>query len=282
MILRVYGDESYAKTAEVFCGFMATPDEWSKFSRRWKSVLKDFSAPYFHFREFVDKENKWKIPNNPYLNWGDKKRDRFLIELAIVLSESPVPVGGILNVKEFDSSGMGAEFKQDELLIGMFYIHFSQQLNAHWPGFGGQVLFVFDETTNNEWVAALNSVHQKAKVFEPRIGDLSFEDDQRCPPLQAADLYAYISRQNTEKYYEQGRTPQKKRILDWIISKNQKPKFKKEHTQDWWEKLVRIVLEDRKKKKALWTKQGEPNKPYLPELHFEPEKHGYTLINVHE
>jgi predicted Holliday junction resolvase-like endonuclease len=80
----------------------------------------------------------------------------------------------------------------------------------------------------------------------------------------------------------QGRTKQLKRTLDWIISKNQTPKFKKEHSQEWWEKLVRIVLADRKKKRALWAKQGESNKPYLPERDFEPEKHGYRLIDVYE
>jgi hypothetical protein len=204
VILRVYGDESYAKTAEVLCGFIATSDEWTRFSRRWKTVLNDFSAPYFHFREFVDKSDKWKIPNNPYLNWNDKKRDSFLIELAIVLSESPVPLGGILNVVEFHSNLREKEFDPKELLIAQFYVHFSQRLNSYWPGFSGKVLFVFDETNNDGWKAALRKVHNKALGFESRIGGLAFEEDARCPPLQAADLYAYISRQNTEKYYAQG------------------------------------------------------------------------------
>jgi hypothetical protein len=281
VILRVYADESYAETAEVLCGFMAASHEWAKFSIRWKSVLRDFAAPYFHFREFVDKNNKWKIPNNPYLSWDDKKRDRFLIELAIVISEALVPVGGILNVEEFNSREMEKEFDAKELLIGMLYVHFSQQLNSHWPGFDGKVLFVFDETTkdrDDNWTARVSKVHYKACDFEPRIGGLAFEDDLRCPPLQAADLYAYISRQNTEKYYDQGRKKQLKRHLDWIISKNYSPKYKKEHSQEWWERLVRIVLADRKRKKAIWAKQGEPKKPYLPERDFEPEKYGYTLI----
>jgi hypothetical protein len=282
VILRVYADESYTKKEEVLCGFIASPDEWAKFSLRWKAVLNDFSAPYFHFREFVDKKGDWN-PNNPYLSWNAEKRDSFLNELAIVLSESPVPVGGILNVVEFHANQMEAEFNPKELLLAQLYVSFSKQLNAHWPGFCGQVLFVFDETKNDDWAAAVNKVHEKAREREPRIAGLAFEDDLRCPPLQAADLYAYISRQNTERYYNQGRTRQMKRTLDWIISKNHSPKFKKTFTQAQWVKLVRIVLADRKKKRSLWAKRGETNKPYLPELHFdEPEKHGYRRIDVYE
>lgn len=199
VILHVYADESYTGTAEVFSGWMESPDYWAKFERRWKSILNDFKAPYFHFREFADKEDKWKIKGNPYLTWSDKKRDKFLYELAIALSESAVPIGGTINVKKAKEI---ADEDRMELLIVQFYVHFSQQLESHWPGFNGQVLFIFDETDNSDWISMVNKVHKKAQSLEPRIGGLAFESDIRCPPLQAADLYAYAGRQNSERYYQ--------------------------------------------------------------------------------
>jgi hypothetical protein len=287
VILRVYIDESNTNKAELLGGFMATSEEWNRFSRRWKVVLNNFAAPYFHFREFADKENKNKIPNNPFIGWCENKRDSFLHELAIVLSESAVPVGAVLDLakfrsKEFEGERARAGVKDGdrvEMLIGRFYVHFSEQLNLHWPGFDGHALFVFDQTDNDEWVATLKRIHNKAQALEKRIGGIAFENDKRCPPLQAADLFAYAARQNSEKFYHQGRTKQRKRTLDWILSKNFTIRIKREFTGTKWEKLVRLVLADRKQKRALWAKQGEPNRPYIPELDFEPQKHGLRLID---
>ena len=78
VILRIYADESPTDKALSLCGFMATADYWAKFSRRWNAVLWDHRAPYFHFREFADKANRWKIEGNPYLGWNEKQRDSFL------------------------------------------------------------------------------------------------------------------------------------------------------------------------------------------------------------
>jgi len=272
VILRVYADESFTDKALTLCGFMESPEYWDRFSNRWKAVLRKHAAPYFHFREFADKKNRWKIPGNPYLDWSEKDRDDFLNDLAIVLCESAVPLGGIFDIETFRSKAM--EGDPMELLIAQLYVNFSDQLNAHWPGFRGQVLFVFDETENEGWIETLNTVHKKAQKVEARIGGLSFENDRRCPPLQGADFFAYISRQNTEKYYEQGRTKQVKRTLDWILTRNVSPTFKKQFTYAGWLRLVRLILADRKRKKAIWAKQGQPKRPYYPELDFKPEEHG--------
>jgi hypothetical protein len=278
--LHIYADESYTGKASTLCGFIAAPEYWTNFSRRWNAVLNSYRAPYFHFREFVDKENRWKIPRNPYLSWSEKRRESFLYELAIVLSEEAVPVGGTLDLKNFRTSGL--EGDTDEGLIYQFYTSVGDALIRHWPNFGGELLFVFDETDNANWKATLNTIHRSLQNADNGVRDLHFKNDVTCPPLQAADLYAYSTRQISERYYEQGKTKQVKRTLDWILSKNQYPKFKAMYSPDQWETLVKNVLADRKHKKALWARQGEPKKQYYPELHFEPGKFGLKLINADE
>lgn len=249
-----------------------------KVEQRWRSVLKRYRAPYFHFREFADKNNKWKISGNPFLSWEDSKRDSFINDLAIVLCEEAVPVGSTVNMSEVRNQGV--EPLSYDFLIGKFYLNVRDSINAHWPGFDGDVLFVFDETDKPEWISTLRSYHQAANKADKCFGGLAFEDDRRCPPLQAADLFAYAMRQNSEKYYANDRTKQAKRTLDWILSRNMGPMFKKEFTYAGWLKLVRLVLADRKRKRALWAKSGQPKRVYFPEIDFEPEKHGGTYRRV--
>lgn len=282
VILGVYADESFTNKAETLCGFIAPKDYWKRFSRRWRSVLNDFGAPYFHFKEFADKENKHKNDKNPFLapSWNFEKRDRFLHELTIVLSEEAVPLGGVLGTKNIPDNITDGEVR--ELLIAQFYSHFSHQLNSHWRGFNGSALFVFDETENKEWRATLENIHARAQGLDARIGGLSYENDIRCPPLQAADLFAYICRQNTEKYYAQDKTKQYKRTLDWILSRNSYARFKSIHTKDSWGKLVRTVLAHRKQMKKIWAAAGDTKRPYIPEIDFkeEAEKLGLKVIDA--
>jgi hypothetical protein len=281
VILKVFADESFTNKAETLCGFVATTGYWEKFERKWNSVLRDFRADYFHFREFSN-PNLYSTPGNAYYGWTAAKRDRFLNELTIVLSEEAVAVGGSLDFVKFRSLAKEYEAKDGdhiEMLIAQFYVHFSQQLNSHWPKFDGQVLFVFDETPKLEWKSVIHKIHSKAQSFDKRIGVVSFEDDRRCPPLQAADLFAYISRQIAEDYYEQGSRKQTKTYLHWILSKNHNPKFKKIHTAESWENLVRLVLAHRKQMMKLWAKEGIKRR-YIPEQDFRPvaEKLGIPFI----
>lgn len=282
MILRVYADESYTDKALTLCGFIATSTYWRKFERRWESVLNDFGAPYFHFREFADKKCQNKIETNPFLttSWNEKKRDLFINELAIVLSEEAVPVGGVFDNVKYLKQAM--DFDSKNILISEFYIHFQQQLDAHWPEFDGQVLFIFDETDNEEWKTELNKIHNKVRAADRRIGTLTFEDDKKCPPLQGADLYAYIVRQLGETYYAQSKTRQPKRHLDWILSKNAYPGFKGLHTAAQWERLVRMVLADRRKKIAIWAVTAQSKRKYYPELDFreQAQKLGLPLVDA--
>jgi hypothetical protein len=87
VILRVYADESIlghsALPVKTLGGFVAPPEDWGRFAKGWNSVLKKHDAPYFHFREFVDRRNQYKIKGNPFLKWDDSRREDFLDDLYV-------------------------------------------------------------------------------------------------------------------------------------------------------------------------------------------------------
>src|SRR5215472_425460 len=73
MMLKLYGDESsvHDKTGQqprsdfpALSGLIETKEYWEQFARKWKSILDDFPAPYFHFNEFG--VEACKQPYNPY------------------------------------------------------------------------------------------------------------------------------------------------------------------------------------------------------------------------
>lgn len=292
MILRVYADESIlthsVAPVKALCGFVAPPEDWGRFAKQWNSVLIKYGAPYFHFREFVDRRNQYKIKANPFLNWDDLRREAFLDDLAIVLSEAAVPVGGYLDIGAAKSTDLKGN-DPDELLIYKFYQSVFTSVDRHWPKFNGAIHFVFDEDKGSAWETKISKVHRDLQeesarlgTVGPSLGGRSFEDDRRCPPLQAADFYAFLATQNAESYCKQGNTKQPKRTLDWILSKNYFPEFKRIHSPLAWKKLVGKVLAHRKKMKAIWLKNGDSKRKYYPEKDFveEAAKLGLPLVDA--
>ena|SRR5208282_2843301 len=82
MMLQVYADESGTNdingqkpgsSVPTFCGYIDTPEYWLDFCRKWKKVLNNYRAPFFHFREFANKHEIAK-PDSPYYGWSEAKR----------------------------------------------------------------------------------------------------------------------------------------------------------------------------------------------------------------
>src|SRR5271154_5492985 len=75
VMIRVYADESETEATSI-CGYITTSDYWKEFARKWKKILRDFNAPYFHFREFTTKELYSKA-GNVYYGWSEKRGINF-------------------------------------------------------------------------------------------------------------------------------------------------------------------------------------------------------------
>jgi hypothetical protein len=75
VMIRFYADESETEATSI-CGYIATSDYWKEFARKWKKILRDFNAPYFHFRKFTTKELYSKA-GNAYSGWSEKSGINF-------------------------------------------------------------------------------------------------------------------------------------------------------------------------------------------------------------
>jgi hypothetical protein len=64
----VFFDESGDQHIKVFAGFVAANEQWERFEREWRAVLKRFNAPPLHMRTFAHSVNE-------FAEWkGDERR----------------------------------------------------------------------------------------------------------------------------------------------------------------------------------------------------------------
>lgn len=224
MKLVVYADESgtHDKTGieqgsqvAVFGGYAAKVESWVKFCKDWGSVLKKHDAPYFHFCEFAEasavargkRAATLQHKNNPYFGWKIDQLDDFLFELArVAAAGSKVPVAGYV-----DTRGYAEYLKRtpEEPLknpheggVWWFYDSAISTIDAKWPHLQWPISFFFDQTTDEEWRAAINRVHHSYKKSNARVKEIAFADkkDPEHFPLQAADMLSYRLHQIAGKY----------------------------------------------------------------------------------
>src|SRR5258708_4700287 len=100
--------------------------------RKWQTILNDYAAPYFHFREFASKK-LYSEQGNAYYGWSDKKRDSFLYDLALLASESAVPIGAAFNAKRNHESGSQNNPFENAIII--LFDDLKIKLDRHWPNF---------------------------------------------------------------------------------------------------------------------------------------------------
>ena len=284
VILHVYMDESgtdwspnnaKSSIAPTFCAFIDTPKNWVRFTRKWDATLKEYTAPYFHFREFADKNHK-NFTSTKYDGWTDDKRRSFLYRLALLTSESAVPAGGASNAKRIHESGSNIDPYAKGLT--MFFEDLKIKLNRIWPDYKGKILFMYDKCNDARIINPLHQVHGYFSRLDPRFGTISFGDDldPMQLPLQAADLHAYLLHQQVERAWKSGTFKKPaRRVLDYILSRNMDAPHDRLNDKEWF-KLVKLILADEKRQRAIWAREGDLNKKYYPDEHFPYEKHGYT------
>jgi hypothetical protein len=270
MILEVYADESGThddagkeenSEVAVIGGYIAAHEYWVNFSPAWKSILNRYSVPYFHFTEFKERRLKPEDEDNPYHHLNEEQLEDMLYDLAIVAGIKAVPVGGLYHVKKHNDQ----KEKGDStiLLWEAFYNGFWEQMNAHWPGFIEPVTFIFDQNKNPKWKAALSKVFLAAQKKDNRIRNWIFCDDKMNPPLQAADLYASITRQVSVPHMESDKQAQPARILDLALHKNNYPN---QYDPTIWTIGIYAAIADMRRQRNEAKASGLPRKKYYPEL----------------
>jgi hypothetical protein len=101
VMLKVYADETGTHAdadVVVLAGLIDSVEYWKKFNRKWQAILDNYTAKFFHYREFRKDANTNK--DDPYYGWSDEKRRNFIYRLAMLAGESAVSTGGAYLILE--------------------------------------------------------------------------------------------------------------------------------------------------------------------------------------
>lgn len=228
-MLVVYSDETgtggIPKTGEEpapgVYGWLATPEMWEDFRDKWKAGLALFDVPYFHFSEL--NPNVRQTKGHPYSRLDRNRVDDFIYEMAVISSSGPIPFGG--NVSQRLTIGPSPDsFQTAAMYREMFYDFFADYkdvMDVYFPKETGKTSFFFSDIDNDVWIRILNQVMKDVRQNNPSIaGEYTPIDpySERGMPCQAADLFAYVNRQNSANIYKSGRVL-RPRLLDLIIAR---------------------------------------------------------------
>ena len=215
MVLQAFLDDSYGPNAVkdpyfVLAGFIGTYSNWATFAGEWKAELdRDPTLQYFKMNEAV------RTKSGPWKGIGDIERKIRLTNLVQIIRKNALV--------RVDSSTKRSDFKKfiqgkipKELdhpyVLSFFQVitsiaKFQKLNNCNEP-----IDFVFDQQQqfSGEIVRQWNFI--RAFVVQnfgiDMVKGISFQDDKEFLPLQAADLYAWLIRndhsQNKTIYVPEG------------------------------------------------------------------------------
>lgn len=202
----VYGIEPGSDTAGVI-GYVATPDQWIALSVQWQEVLKEFDICVFHAQEFADRKYGPNRPDWPYIGWSEEKRNTFIRKLiAIARDGTYFAVGGILDVRAYDSIAPAnlktAVSEPYQFCFQLFLETTDYAVNNYLePPLedGDKIDFIFDQKKEIEDMAKKNFITIKNRRPNNRLGEISYVSKVDYPPIQVADLLAFVMRQSASR-----------------------------------------------------------------------------------
>jgi hypothetical protein len=262
MAFTVYADESGTHDANgnregssfgVLAGWIAKDEVWRRFITDWQSVLSKYEVPFFHFSEFntaaaIKRNPKRKVESsystNPYREMELAKLNAFFDDCARLLDNPDLEiVSSIFDtkiykkeiVRETDPSVLFFKDKPYTHLIFSFSVTVLRQVIKRWGSLDEGVTFVFDDTSNADWMDAIKmAIHVNKKMGKNILG-LRFQTKTDAIPIQAADMFAYRANQVCRNVQNQKYVNQPMSVLDSIINKHMKlpPEGWVSRTEPW-------------------------------------------------
>jgi hypothetical protein len=198
VVLKGYCDESGTeKDAKILvvAGLLGSATRWERFETDWKLVLASNHLDYFRAQEFYKRKEQFALGTD----WDSRhKRERLIQQLLQVIQsrETAPSVALVSLVYLVDHRRI---FGKDRVPSTAYTVGCSGcwLLGSKWAeeqNHKEEIAFFFD-IGHKHAGHALRS-YQQAQQYAPfrqqyRLGGLTFEDDRKLVPLQAADLLAY-------------------------------------------------------------------------------------------
>ena len=199
MVLQVFADDSGTEAENfVLAGYLATAEEWIRFSNEWAplakrwGVLQKDGGYVFHMTEMA---------------WGKERRERVSAFYRIIEKHKLSAFAFGINKRSHRRAISRLSVKNHDLdlnslsnsymLLFFFLIaNLIEVVNKHPELFdpADQIDFIFDIQTERKqiWAAWDEFVEASSQKFRDRLGaHPRFESDRKFMPLQAADFLAW-------------------------------------------------------------------------------------------
>jgi len=197
MLFTAYFDDSGSDSANpalVLAGFVAPVDGWSNFTADWDAVLDKPPGPLparmaFHAKQFDD----GRRGHGPYGGWSEDQRREYLGSLLAAIGRHALKSFAVILQK--DALGEVTQNAEDKAFFGSPYGVCSFLCLQRVCGWRDRehpdtkVMFVFDRGHANEGELLVKGA--ELRRGDKLIADLTTDDDEKEPPLQAADLLAF-------------------------------------------------------------------------------------------
>jgi hypothetical protein len=203
--IEAYIDESGSEKNDaifVLAGFFGEAGQWIEFSDDWRKCLSEL--PALSSLHMVDAPRL----SGDFTNWKREARNAKLRSLAEVIKSHTVSPNGLRAIYFTTPFDVFKEHVVRDLekplsavyLWGLFLILVAIQKDLDERGVSGPFDPIFDRNDVFGRKARVlyplirDSVNDKLKISLPY--DAAFKDDQSFPPLQAADMLAYLLRRS--------------------------------------------------------------------------------------
>ena len=185
-----YFDDSGGQDTGVvlFSGFVSTEKKWGRFEREWKHAMSEYPelGGYLHMKEFM---------HDPKIS--ESRRDQIEYHLVHIAKQNTLfPVSIVVDtedygefqsvVKNIDYYGRSAYSFCFQTALGVLTEELSKR------GYVEDIALVFDEGPQMKLISELYEyIRRQDFPYSKRLASLTFMDDEKAPPLQAADLIAW-------------------------------------------------------------------------------------------
>jgi hypothetical protein len=172
-------------------GYLSDERKWCRYEREWRHVLQEYRIGSLHMKKFAHSQGE-------FAGWPESKRVALLQQLiAIIKSRVLYRVGAVVPCADYDQTVGAADPGDDRR--SPFWLCFLSCFSAimaycRKEQIGDDIAVVLDQ--NNESNAHALGFYSSFKELpdipnRDQLVSLSFADDKKINPLQAADLLAY-------------------------------------------------------------------------------------------
>jgi hypothetical protein len=234
-------------------GLIANSADWETFTSEWSAALSDagIQGGELHMRQFAHNRG-------PFKGWMEEKRRVLMARLvSAIVKIKAVPVGCVVSLDAYNAAPeFLRKFYKDPYFMAFQHVTRGASLQAlpkEWPPKLETVSMVY--STQREFGATtpkgpeaklrrgsaheLWSAMKRLTTYGQWMGDFSTAFPKNCPPLQAADLFAYELVKEYENILKKPQSGMRWALKQILPLGGQRPLVQFYDTQE----MIRIFLE---------------------------------------